>query len=291
MHQYLKAIGFDNIRTRKDLKKLLAEVENECTHQTVVSYTSDEDFCEFQKEYGQSIGITICGEMDEQDRFDAAYYFPYFEGSGITTYADVAIERKIEKEQYVGLCEDSKIGISLIFTVQNGIEYMREKQAGFTGGVTTSVTFSGLALSGTILLPVIKDEKQMKNEQAASDNRKMLLNAARNGDQTAIETLTLDDIDTYSKVSRRLMSEDVFTIVDTYFMPYGAECDMYSIMGEILAVRERVNSATGVRLYQMKLNVNELQFDVCVPADSVMGEPEIGRRFKGTIWLQGYINF
>ena len=291
MHQYLKAIGFDNIRTRKDLKKLLAEVENECTHQTVVSYTSDEDFCEFQKEYGQSIGITICGEMDEQDHFDAAYYFPYFEGSGITTYADVAIERKIEKEQYVGLCEDSKIGISLIFTVQNGIEYMREKQAGFTGGVTTSVTFSGLALSGTILLPVIKDEKQMKNEQAASDNRKMLLNAARNGDQTAIETLTLDDIDTYSKVSRRLMSEDVFTIVDTYFMPYGAECDMYSIMGEILAVRERVNSATGVRLYQMKLNVNELQFDVCVPADSVMGEPEIGRRFKGTIWLQGYINF
>ena len=291
MHQYLKAIGFDNIRTRKDLKKLLAEVENECTHQTVVSYTSDEDFCEFQKEYGQSIGITICGEMDEQDRFDAAYYFPYFEGSGITTYADVAIERKIEKEQYVGLCEDSKIGISLIFTVQNGIEYMREKQAGFTGGVTTSVTFSGLALSGTILLPVIKDEKQMKNEQAASDNRKMLLNAARNGDQTAIETLTLDDIDTYSKVSRRLMSEDVFTIVDTYFMPYGAECDMYSIMGEILAVRERVNSATGVRLHQMKLNVNELQFDVCVPADSVMGEPEIGRRFKGTIWLQGYINF
>ena len=95
----------------------------------------------------------------------------------------------------------------------------------------------------------------------------------------------------YSKVSRRLANEDVFSIVDTYFMPYGVECDLYSIMGEILAVRERYNFATGVRLYQMKLNVNELQFDVCVPADSVMGEPEIGRRFKGTIWLQGYINF
>ena len=31
----------------------------------------------------------------------------------------------------------------------------------------------------------------------------------------------------------------------------------------------------------MKLNVNGLQFDICVPADSVMGEPEIGRRFRG----------
>ena len=182
-------------------------------------------------------------------------------------------------------------GISLIFTLQNGIEYMRERQAGFTAGVTTSVTLSGLALSGMILLPVLKDESRLKSEQEASDNRKMLLNAARNGDQSAIETLTLDDIDIYSQVSRRLANEDVFSIVDTYFMPYGVECDLYSIMGEILAVRHRTNSATGVELYQMKLNVNEMQFDVCVPAEEVMGEPEIGRRFKGTIWLQGYINF
>ena len=200
-------------------------------------------------------------------------------------------ERKIEKEQYVGMCEDSKVGISLIFTVQNGVEYMRESQAGFTAGLTTSVTFSGLSLGGTILLPVVKNEKMMKNEQMASDNRQMLINAARNGDQSAIETLTLDDIDTYSQVSRRLANEDVFSIVDTYFMPYGVECDLYSIMGEILAVRTRQNTMTGVKLYQMKLNVNGLKFDICVPADSVMGEPEIGRRYKGTIWLQGYINF
>lgn len=291
MHQYLKAIGFGNIRTRKELRKLLGDVQNRFTHQTIVSYKPGEDFCEYQKAYGEYMGITVCGELDEEENFDAAYYFPYFEGSGITTYADVTIERKIEKEQYVGMCEDSKIGISLIFTLQNGIEYMRERNAGFTAGLTTSVTFAGLSLEGTILLPVVKNESQIKNEKAAMDNRQILLNAARNGDQTAIETLTLDDIDTYSKVTRRLMTEDVFSIVDTYFMPYGAECDMYSIMGEILAVRKRSNIITGTEVYQMKLNVNGLKFDICVPSDSVMGEPEIGRRFKGTIWLQGYINF
>ena len=103
--------------------------------------------------------------------------------------------------------------------------------------------------------------------------------------------MTLDDIDIYSKVSRRLMNEDILSIVDTYFMPYGVECDLYSIMGEILAIRERENLLTKEKVYQMKLNVNELQFDICVPKDKVLGEPEIGRRFKGTIWLQGYINF
>lgn len=291
MHQYLNAIGFDNIRTRDDVTNILEDVKARFTHQTIVSYRPGEDFCEIKRDYGQCIGISLCGEMDENEIFKPDYYFPYFQGSGISTYAEIAIERKIEKEQYVGMCEDSRIGISLIFTLQNGIEYMRERQAGFASDITTSVTLSGLCLSGMVLLPVVKNEHQLKNEREASDNRKMLINAARNGDQTAIETLTLDDIDMYSQVSRRLVNEDVFSIVDTYFMPYGIECDLYSIMGEILAVRKRKNEVTGVELYQMKLDVNEMEFDVCVPADSVMGEPELGRRFKGVIWLQGYINF
>ena len=154
-----------------------------------------------------------------------------------------------------------------------------------------SVTFSGLALSGKILLPVQKSQRQIDSVSEASDNRRNLLNAARNGDQSAIETLTLDDIDIYSQVSRRLLYEDVFTIVDTYFMPYGVECDIYSIMGEILDVSEAENQITKEKLYQLRLNVNELQFDVCVPKKELLGEPEIGRRFKGTIWLQGDINF
>lgn len=291
MHQYLKAIGFNNLKTKKDIKELLNQVETTFTHQTIVSYQNWADYCEFQKEYGQNVGITLCGELDEFENFDADYYFPYFEGSGVTTYADVIVEKRIEKEEYVGICEDPKVGISLIFHLQNGIEYMRERQLGFATELAVSVTFSGLALSGKILFPVKKSEDQVKNEKEASDNRKVLLNAARSGDQTAIETLTLDDIDTYSKVSRRLIHEDIFTIVDTYFMPYGVECDLYSIMGEILVVRKRENTLTKEPLYQMKLDVNELQFDVCVPAKEVMGEPEIGRRFKGTIWLQGYINF
>ena len=53
----------------------------------------------------------------------------------------------------------------------------------------------------------------------------------------AIENLALDDIDIYTKVSRRLIKEDVFSIVDTYIMPYSVECDRYSILGVITGVR------------------------------------------------------
>ena len=290
MHQYMKAIGF-NLKNRKQLKEVLEKVENHFTNKTIISYQRGEDFCEYKKEFGARIGVTLSGGLDSEERFEKDFYFPYFTGGGITTYSEVIIERRIEKEQYVGVCEDPSVGISLIFFLQNGIEFMKEKQLGIPMTSNTSVTFSGLALSGKILFPVQKNELQMRSEKQASENRKMLINAARNGDQMAIETLTLDDIDIYSTVSRRLANEDVFSIVDTYFMPYGVECDLYAILGEILKVRVAENILTKEKLYQLKLEINELQFEVCVPVKQVMGEPAVGRRFKGNIWLQGHINF
>lgn len=47
----------------------------------------------------------------------------------------------------------------------------------------------------------------------------------RKGDEEARESLTLEDIDTYSMISRRIVHENLFTIVDTYFMPYGKVCE------------------------------------------------------------------
>ena len=187
MHQYLKAIGFGNFSTTKELKKILGQVEKKFTHQTIISYNQSADFCEFRKDFGQGIGIALYGEMDENENFDADYYSPYFQGSGITTYSEVIVEKRIDREQYVGICEDPKVGISLIFTLKNGIDYQKESQLGGMSRLNTSVTFSGLALSGKILLPVQKSQNQIKSVNEASDNRRNLLNAARNGDQNAID--------------------------------------------------------------------------------------------------------
>ena len=56
-------------------------------------------------------------------------------------------------------------------------------------------------------------------------------------------------------------------------------------------MRKTCNEYTKEAIYIMSLEVNDLLFDVCVPVNNTMGEPEEGRRFKGNIWLQGYINF
>ena len=291
MHQYLKAIGFGNISSKKELNKILTQVENSFTQHNLIGQDEETDFCEYEKEYGSGMGIALCGDMNVDESFERQYYYPYFFGTGITSYADVCIEKRMDKEAYVGICEDVKIGINLIFHLQNTIEYMKERQMSKKGIKYTSVTLSGLSTGGTILLPVLKDKEQERRQQEEVHNRMLLVSAAKSGDPSAIESLTMDDIDTYSKVSRRLASEDVFSIVDTYIMPHGIECDHYAILGEILELQQIINEETQEQIYVMKLEVNGLNFDICVPVKEVIGEPAVGRRFKGNVWMQGRINF
>ncbi len=291
MHQYMTAIGFSEEVSQKELNNILDEVETDPLYHDLLLRERDLDFCEYRREYAPGVGIVVFGDMDINECFKKQYYFPYFLGSGVTSYADVSMERRMDREAYVGICEDTRLEINLIFHLQNTIDYLREQE--MTGGcaVCKSVTLAGMCNDGTILLPLKKSEQQVKAQKQESENRSILMSAAKAGDQAALESLTLDDIDTYSKVSRRLVTEDVFSIVETYIMPYGFESDQYSIMGTILDIGELENEYTKESIYILRLDVNELQFDVCVPVARVVGEPKVGRRFKGNIWLQGWARF
>ena len=56
-------------------------------------------------------------------------------------------------------------------------------------------------------------------------------------------------------------------------------------------VEKTVNKYTKETIYQLRLECNDMNLDVCINKEDLLGEPEVGRRFKGTIWLQGHINF
>ena len=290
MHKYLKAIGFQNVTSEKEWNRILIQSEEEFTDYQRISLEEELDFGELRKEYGMGIGIYSYGQIDEYETYTREYYLPYFEGNGITSYADIIVEKRSDKEAYIGICEDVKVGVSLISHLQNGIEYRKELMAGRIPKNSTSVTLSGLAVSGTILFPVMKSKEQEQEIREESRNRMMLLSAAREGDSKAIESLTMEDMDLYSQVSRRVQTEDIYSIVDTYFMPCGVECDQYSILGEILDIDTVENKLTKEEIYVFTVDVNELRFDICVPVKSVLGEPAIGRRIKADIWLQGKIN-
>ena len=285
MHKYLKSVGFSSLNRKNDLEKILSEVISQYDRKKIVENEEGRLFAEISKEFGYDCGITVCGEYDENNTFHMEYYFPYFSGSQITSYEEIVVERHAGKESFAGACDDMRVGISLIFYLLNAGDYLNVCRNGVLREMNTSLSLSGLAASGSILLPLNKNVKQIEADRRQSQQRNSLLAAARNGDEEAMESLTMEDIDIYTMISRRIQHEDVYSIVDSYLMPYGIEC------GEITDCNTTVNSVTGEKLYQFGLLTNDIPLDVCINEKDLMGVPEVGRRFKGVVWLQGMINF
>lgn len=304
MHKYLRAVGFSKVKKREELQDIINKVvestilradENAgCSYVCGRDITADDEdrvYAELYVDFAPNAGVCVRGEFDDEGSFLYEYYFPYLRGSHISSYEDVTIERHMEKESYAGVCDDLKVGVTLIFYLQNMIPYKRLQSLDQLPVRGTSLILSALCTDGMIMMPIIKNEHEKERIKKASYERNQLLNQARNGDEEAIESLTLDDMDTYTIISRKIHDEDVFSLVDTYFMPYGVECDLYSILGEITEVGSGENRVTGEELFFMTVECNELTIEVCVNKEDLFGEPAVGRRFKGVVWLQGYINF
>ena len=291
MHKFMRAIGFSKLSDRREEQRLITDVIMNATHRSYTANGENTILAEFCEDFAQDIGIAVCGEFDKEEKFTYDYFYPYLRGTGISSCEDVSVERHADKESYAGVCDDIKVGVSLIFYLQNIVPYVKAQTTDMLPVKGTTLTLSGLSISGNILLPIGKDESDRRRIQKDSMSRNQLIAAARKGDEEAIESLTLEDMDTYTVISKKIQKEDVFTLVDTYFMPYGVECDHYSILGEILDCNKVTNKITSEVIYQMTVNCNDLVFSICINEKDLYGEPQVGRRFKGSIWMQGYINF
>lgn len=291
MHKYLRAIGFSKLNDRKELQKLLTDIVVAATDRAYTSNGEKTLMAEFCKDFAENIGIAVCGEFDEDDKFTYDYYYPYLRGNVVSSSEDVSVERHAAQESYAGICDDIKVGVSLIFYLQNKIPYVKAQNAELLPIRGTTLTLSALSTKGTIMMPLLKTERDLIRNKKSLMTRSELINAARKGDEQAIENLTLGDMDTYTAISKRILKEDVFSLVDTYFMPYGIECDHYSILAEIMECNLVKNRLTEEEVYTMTVNCNDLIFDLCINKEDLYGEPAPGRRFKGSIWMQGFINF
>jgi hypothetical protein len=300
VHRYLRAIGFSKVHNRDELQKLINEVVESTiikrplpigyyAAKDIAADENDKVFAELSLDFAPGAGICVRGEFDEKSTFLYEYYFPYLRGGHISSYEDITVERHAEKESYAGVCDDMKVGVSLIFYLNNMIPYKRLNAQNRLPIQGTYLMLSALSVDGTIMMPIVKNEQDKQKIKKASNERNHLIAQARMGDEEAIESLTLDDMDTYSMLSKKIQSADVYSLVDTYFMPYGVECDQYSVLGEITEFHISANRITGEEIVFMTIECNELILDIVINREDLYGEPAVGRRFKGVIWLQGVI--
>lgn len=291
MHSYLRAIGFSNIDNRTELNQLLELVQEEATGIRSVQTGKNTELTEISRVFGEGLGITLRGEYDREGVFHMEHYYPFLMGQNVSTSEEVGINKRVDTEAYTGMCDDYRLGVSLIFYLQNVVEYLEKKSHNMPMNTNFPISLAALSLEGRTLLPIEKDEVQVRNITAETKYRNNLIAEAKKGNQEAIDSLTIDDIDTYAMVSRRAKKEDIYSIVDTSFIPFGSESDNYSIIATIQECNLIQNSYTKEELYDLLLSCNDISFRLCINKEDMLGEPAIGRRFKGNIWMQGSIAF
>lgn len=292
MHSFLRTVGFYTVQNPTRERKLLRKIIKEAVAEGRVKYTPT-GIATIMAPFGDDFGVCVKGTFNGIDKFKMEYYFPYLLNDVAVNVEDISIERHADKDSYAVVCDEVKAGVTLIFYLQNIVDYytFKKNQRYVRHLYGRSICLSGLSNNGTILLPLDKSDKQIKKSKKDTSVRNNLIVAARNGDEEAIESLTIEDLDIYSQISRRITREDLYSIVDTTFMPYGVECDQYSVIGEILELKSSVNPYTNETVYTMVVDCNDVILKIAVNRTDLMGVPEIGRRFKGNLWISAHVNF
>lgn len=296
MHRFMRAIGFSTEGTRENRKRLLSYVVTSADESRVVSAKEGHLLVEYRKYFGDRIGIIVRGTFEPgesgAEEYFVDYSVPFLKAVAISSTDKVTFESFADKLEYVGICEDYRLGMPLIFYLQNMNELLSQTEPVQDRAIDVfHVSLSALSVKGSIMMPIEKSESDEQLMKKRKRERDELYRRAKTGDESAIENITIEDMDTYSIVKKKSKEEDVFSLVDSYFMPVGIECDQYSILGEIKDVNESINQITGEEVVILDIVANDIFFDVCINRKDLAGEPEIGRRFKGDVWMQGTVAF
>lgn len=293
MHKYLRAVGFSEFNTKKQIDDFLKE---NVKPDNLISSSKTYDnriIGQHQILVAQTLGLSVLCEEDQDKITRIDYYFPYLKGYDYTMIQECTIERHSDKDSFAGIIDDDRLGIAVIFYLTNINEYKKIIQTNSIQSIKIDRIFlSALSLEGKIILPLEK-------KSAAVNNFHSRIVGKRNKDEEDIEDfgdnhfdgMVVDDFTLFNTVSERYKKEDLYSIVETSIIPYGIECDKYLIIAEILSVSYKQNAFTNENLVEMRAVALGLQFNIIINEKDLKGVPKPGRRFRGVVWLQGDVEF
>ena len=288
MHKYLGAVGLGDLHDKKKLKEILTDAVMTSSERGYIQLEDGTNVAIMSKRLSPSLGISVCGEFDEEGHFIYEYYFPFLQSFVKSLDEEISVERHSSQVSFAGVCEEMSFGTILIFYLQNLVGYFTAKKENKLKKSYISLT--GLSVNGRILLPLLKNEAQKKTERAYAKQRKTLIKDARKGVESAIESLSMQDMGLYNTICKKILDSDVYSLVDTTFIPCGVESDHYAVLGEIIFVKKETNMYSNESVYILTINCNDVMMDIAINENDLMGEPAVGRRFKGDIWLQGSVH-
>ena len=126
MHAFLRAIGFRDIKQR-EFDEIYQETKKTPDSVQEIIDSDGFHFAEIRRAVAPGIGIAFRGIMDENDSFIKEYYFPYHISRRVSTDEEVELIAASDKESYLGVCDDIRVGVDLVFHVPAMLSLMKPR--------------------------------------------------------------------------------------------------------------------------------------------------------------------
>ncbi len=289
MESPITAVGFSKADSDYKIEEIVGEILDNPTKQIASRMANNDILAEYSKQFAEDTYMMVrivvkAGQKDTKIQVEQCE--PYVESHHIVQVEDLMVECIDDEYTYYAVCEEKETGMQFIFWLQNVVEYTEslEKQKGFN-----AIKIAGLAMEGTIILPIEKDEEETVFEKEEREKLKVMIQKAREGDEEAKEQLEQEERELDEQLKERMMEEDFLSIMSGYFVPTTLVDATYAVLGEITDIKIRINTKTSEEMYLFILNVNDMPLEVMINKSILVGEPSVGMRFMGTCWLQGSI--
>lgn len=289
MESPITAVGFSKIDNQYKIEDIVSQILDHPTKQTASRMTNSDILAEYSKQFSEDTYVMVrivvkAGQKDTKIQVEQCE--PYVEARQIIQVEDLMVECIDDEYTYYAVCEEKETGMQFIFWLQNVIEYLEVMD---TQKVFNKVKVVGLAMEGTIILPIEKNEEEAVIEKEEREKLKVMIQKAREGDEEAKEQLEEEERELDAQLKERMLEEDFLSIMSGYFVPTTLVDATYAVLGEIVEIKNRVNEQTKEELYLFILNVNDMFLEVMINKQMLIGVPSVGMRFMGTCWLQGSI--
>lgn len=289
MESPIAAIGFSDIEKKYNLEKIVSGILDKPTKQVASRKANQDIIAEYLKEFGKDmyVMVRIVVRADQKDtKLEIEQCEPYLSSHYTVKVEDLSVECIDDEYNYYAICEEAETGMQFIFWLQNVVEYTEAVEMMQT---FNEVQIAALAMEGTVVLPIEKDEEDEAVEKEEREKIKVMLQKAREGDEDARAKLEEEEKELDDQLKERMFEEDFLSIMSGYFVPTTLVDATYAILGEITDIQNRKNTQTGEESYLFTLDVNDMPLEVLINKTNLVGYPSIGMRFMGTCWLQGTI--
>jgi len=295
LNKYMRAIGFNRTESIEESRRITAETVRHNNVSNVFKLPGGEVFAEFVRYYAPGIGVSVCGYYEGPDNFCPEYCLPFVKTQMGGSREPVRFTEHSWRRSFAGTCDESSFGTVCIFHLINISDYMKASQAAALKGIpfvkTETVHFSGLSLSGKVLLPVYMSETERDAYEDEVMAHQLSVLAARKGRDEEIESLNLKELEYLDKTRKAIKKRDVYSIAVNCLAPAGVECDQYKMIADIVYAEKLKNQLSGEEFWKLSLECCGVAFSVCINCKDLLGEPKAGTRFSGTIWMQADVVF